>query len=171
MRPYKLLSIKTWKENARNHSTAGENDNDMCRRGQSESVGLQRFRPCLPAFRQLGTSVKSFGHHWYRSSPSSLSGASCASISCVAPSWDQRPEGDVVGRLVPGAMSQYAVISVRTEPRCERVVIAYLDEKSLRNLLAASSMLRVVRKNSSVTRKTQKSLSLSWSCPIQWNRL
>ena len=33
------------------------------------------------------------------------------------------------------------MISVRTEPGCERVVIAYPDEKSLRELLAASSIL------------------------------
>lgn len=38
-------------------------------------------------------------------------------------------------------MWQYAVISVRTEPRCERLVIAYPDEKSLRDVLAAPSIL------------------------------
>lgn len=38
-------------------------------------------------------------------------------------------------------MWQYAVISVRTEPRCERLVIAYPDEKSLRDLVAAPSIL------------------------------
>lgn len=38
-------------------------------------------------------------------------------------------------------MWQYAVISVRSEPRCDRLVIAYPDEKSLRDLLAAPSIL------------------------------
>jgi hypothetical protein len=36
---------------------------------------------------------------------------------------------------------QYAVISVRTVPQCERLVIAYPDEKTLRDLLARPSIL------------------------------
>ena len=43
--------------------------------------------------------------------------------------------------LVHSSMRQYAVISVRSEPRCDRLVIAYPDEKSLRDLLAAPSIL------------------------------
>jgi hypothetical protein len=108
--------------------------------GRLKSLACNDFGLVCPLLPQLGTSFTSFGHHWYRSSPSSLPWSSCASISCVEPSWDQRLEGDVVSSLVPGA-SQYAVISVRAEPRCERVVIAYFDEKSLRNLLAAPSIL------------------------------
>lgn len=36
---------------------------------------------------------------------------------------------------------QYAVISVRREPRPERTVVAYLDEKTLRDLLAEPSIV------------------------------
>jgi hypothetical protein len=43
--------------------------------------------------------------------------------------------------LVNRAMWQYAVISVRSEPRCERLVIAYPDQKTLRDLVAAPSIL------------------------------
>ena len=50
-------------------------------------------------------------------------------------------EGDVVSSLVDSSMWQYAVIAVRTEPRCERLVIAYPDEKSLRDLVAPPSIL------------------------------
>jgi hypothetical protein len=46
-----------------------------------------------------------------------------------------------VSNLVHSPMWQYAIISVRTEPRCERLVIAYRDEKSLRDLVAAPSIL------------------------------
>lgn len=45
------------------------------------------------------------------------------------------------GGLSRSPMSQYAVISVRTGPHCEQVVIGYSDEKSLRDLLAAPSIL------------------------------
>lgn len=50
-------------------------------------------------------------------------------------------EVDVVSSLVHSSMWQYAVISVRSEPHCDRLVIAYPDEKSLRDLLAAPSIL------------------------------
>lgn len=83
-----------------------------------------------PLSPQLGTSFKGVGPHWHQLSPNNLAGASCASISGIGPREDPRLEE-----------WQYAVISVRTEPRCERVVIAYPDEKSLRDLLAASSIL------------------------------
>lgn len=43
--------------------------------------------------------------------------------------------------LIHTSMREYAVISVRTEPRCERLVIAYPDEKTLRDFLAAPSIL------------------------------
>lgn len=43
--------------------------------------------------------------------------------------------------LAHSSMWQYAVISVRSEPRPDRLVIAYPDEKSLRDLLAAPSIL------------------------------
>lgn len=94
-----------------------------------------------PLSPQLGTSFMGIGQHWYQLSPNSLAWASCASISYIAPSEDPRLEIDVVSSLVRSSMWQYAVISVRTEPRCERVVIAYPDEKCLRDLLADSSIL------------------------------
>lgn len=43
--------------------------------------------------------------------------------------------------FVHASMPQYAVISVGTQPRCERLVIAYSDEKSLRDLIAAPCIL------------------------------
>ena len=43
--------------------------------------------------------------------------------------------------LVQFSMRQYAVISVRALPHCERLVIAYHDEKTLRNLLAEPSIV------------------------------
>jgi hypothetical protein len=46
-----------------------------------------------------------------------------------------------VNSLVHASMRQYAVISVRTVPHCERVVIAYPDEKTLRDLLAGPSIV------------------------------
>jgi hypothetical protein len=60
--------------------------------------------------------------------------------SCIGPA-KVRLEGDVVSSLVHSSMWQYAVISVCTELRCERLVIAYPDEKSLRDLVAAPSIL------------------------------
>ena len=54
---------------------------------------------------------------------------------------DARLEGDVVSSFVQSSMWQYAVISLGIEPRCERAVIAYPDEKSLRDLLADPSIL------------------------------
>lgn len=38
-------------------------------------------------------------------------------------------------------LTQYAVISVHGEPRPERTVVAYLDEKTLRDLLAEPSIV------------------------------
>ena len=52
-----------------------------------------------------------------------------------------RPEVDAVSRLVHISMRQYAVISVCTMPHCERLVIAYPDEKTLRDLLAGPSIV------------------------------
>jgi hypothetical protein len=46
-----------------------------------------------------------------------------------------------VSNLVHTSMRQYAVISVCTVPQCERLVIAYSDEKTLRNLLAGPSIV------------------------------
>jgi hypothetical protein len=46
-----------------------------------------------------------------------------------------------VSSLVHTSMQQYAVISVRTLPHCERLVIAYPDEKTLRELLAGPSIV------------------------------
>ena len=68
-------------------------------------------------------------------------GQSRAPPICIAVSEHRRKEVDVVSSLVHTLMQQYAVISVRTEPRCERLVIAYSDEKTLRNLLAAPSIV------------------------------
>lgn len=45
--------------------------------------------------------------------------------------------------LVHSSMLQYAVISVRSEPCCEQLVIAYPDEKTLRDLLAPQSILGI----------------------------
>ena len=52
-----------------------------------------------------------------------------------------RPEVDVVSSLVHTAMRQYAVISIRTVPHYERLVIAYPDEKTLRDCLAGPSIV------------------------------
>jgi hypothetical protein len=46
-----------------------------------------------------------------------------------------------VSGLVHTSTRQYAVISVRTLPHCERLVIAYPDEKTLRDLLAGPSIV------------------------------
>jgi hypothetical protein len=64
-----------------------------------------------------------------------------ASTACTEPRENVCLEGDVVSSLVHSSMWQYAVISVRSEQGCERLVIAYPDEKSLRDLLAAPSIL------------------------------
>jgi hypothetical protein len=48
-----------------------------------------------------------------------------------------------VSNLIPNSVLQYAVISVRSGPCCERLVIAYPDEKSLRGLIAAPSIVRL----------------------------
>lgn len=52
-------------------------------------------------------------------------------------------KGDVVSNLIPSSVLHYAVISVRSGPCCERLVIAYPDEKSLRALIAAPSIVRL----------------------------
>lgn len=64
-----------------------------------------------------------------------------ASTACTEPRENACLEGDVVSSLVHSSMSQYAVISARSEQGCERLVIANPDEKSLRDLLAAPSIL------------------------------
>jgi len=46
-----------------------------------------------------------------------------------------------VDELVETSTWQYAVICVRSEPDRERLVIAYPDEKTLRNLIAAPSIV------------------------------
>jgi hypothetical protein len=46
-----------------------------------------------------------------------------------------------VDELVDTSTWQYAVISVRSEPSRERLVIAYPDEETLRNLIAAPSIV------------------------------
>lgn len=46
-----------------------------------------------------------------------------------------------MSRLSAASMPQFAVISVRTVPHCERLVVAYPDEKTLRDLLAAPSIV------------------------------
>lgn len=43
--------------------------------------------------------------------------------------------------FVHTSIRQFAVISVRTPPHCERLVIAYPDEKTLRDLLAKPSIV------------------------------
>ncbi len=48
--------------------------------------------------------------------------------------------GDVVNG-VGTEISYYAVISIRNEPCCERLVISYADEQTLRNFFAAPSIL------------------------------
>ena len=50
-------------------------------------------------------------------------------------------KGDVVSNLIPSSVLHYAVISVRSGPCCERLVIAYPDGKSLQALIAAPSIL------------------------------
>ena len=88
-----------------------------------------------PPSPQPGTSLNGVGQHWHQLSPNSLAWASCASIPCISPGEDPRQE------RIRSSTWQYAVLSVRIEPCCERVVIAYPDEKSLRDLLAPSSIL------------------------------
>jgi hypothetical protein len=46
-----------------------------------------------------------------------------------------------VDELVDASAWQYAVINVRSEPDRERLVIAYPDEETLRDLIAASSIV------------------------------
>jgi hypothetical protein len=49
--------------------------------------------------------------------------------------------GDVARGPGHASIEHYAVISVRTQPYCERMVIAYSDERSLRDLIAAPSIV------------------------------
>src|SRR5260370_1342603 len=51
------------------------------------------------------------------------------------------PRGDVVDELVDTSAWRYAVISVRSEPDRERLVIAYPEEETLRDLIAAPSIV------------------------------
>jgi hypothetical protein len=64
-----------------------------------------------------------------------------ASTACTEPRDNVCMESDVVSSLVHSSMWQYAVISVSSEQGYERLVIAYPDEKSLRDLLVAPSIL------------------------------
>jgi hypothetical protein len=82
--------------------------------------------------------------------PEKLARGDCGLVHPLRPlasSSVRRPrlEGDVeevvVSSLVHSSMRQYAVISVRSEQGCERLVIEYPDEKSLRDLVAAPGIL------------------------------
>jgi hypothetical protein len=53
-------------------------------------------------------------------------------------------KGDVVNDSVDTSPWQYAVISVQSEPDRELVVIAYTDEETLRDLIAAPSFVALV---------------------------
>jgi hypothetical protein len=46
-----------------------------------------------------------------------------------------------MSELVDHSTWRYAVIAIRTQPRCERLVIAYPDEKTLRAMIAGPSIL------------------------------
>ena len=50
-------------------------------------------------------------------------------------------ESDKIRSVSSGSELHYAVISVRSGSCCERLVIAYPDEKSLQDLIAAPSIL------------------------------
>jgi hypothetical protein len=50
-------------------------------------------------------------------------------------------EGDVMKTSIPAPTRQFAVISVRTGPQRERLVLAYPDEKTLRGLVAEPSIV------------------------------
>ena len=50
-------------------------------------------------------------------------------------------QGDVVNDLVDTSTWRYAVINLRSEPARERLVIAYPDEETLRDLIAAPSIV------------------------------
>ena len=50
-------------------------------------------------------------------------------------------DGDVVDELVETSTWRYAVINVRSEPDRERLVIAYPEEETLRDLIAAPSIV------------------------------
>jgi hypothetical protein len=78
---------------------------------------------------------------WYRSDPNSLTLDRRVLRLWHEPGKHARPEVDDVSSLVYTSMRQYAVISVRTLPYCERLVIAYPDEKTLRDLLAGPSIV------------------------------
>jgi hypothetical protein len=57
------------------------------------------------------------------------------------PREDAQSEDDVVDELVDTSTWQYAVISVRSDPARDRLVIAYPSEETLRNLIAAPSIV------------------------------
>jgi len=59
----------------------------------------------------------------------------------IQPLEDLRKNPDVVDELVDTSTWQYTVISVRSGPDRERLVIAYLDEETLRGLIAAPSIV------------------------------
>jgi hypothetical protein len=61
-------------------------------------------------------------------------------LSCVSPV-NMGTRGDVVDESVDTSTWLYAVISVRSEPDRERLVIAYPDDETLRNLIAAPSIV------------------------------
>ncbi len=46
-----------------------------------------------------------------------------------------------MSELIDASTRQYAVIAIRTQPRPERPVIAYPDEKTLRTTIAGSSII------------------------------
>jgi hypothetical protein len=99
-----------------------------------------RYAPPTPAStREL---LQKSSHHLVsiRSKQRDI-GQSRASKSRIEPSEHTQLEVDVVSSLIHTSIRQYAVISVRTVPHCERLVIAYRDEKTLRDLLAAPSIV------------------------------
>jgi hypothetical protein len=59
----------------------------------------------------------------------------------IQPLDDPRKNPDVVDELVDTSTWQYTVISVRSEPDGERLVIAYPDEETLRDLIAAPGIV------------------------------
>ncbi|MGB8063544.1 MAG: hypothetical protein WCF26_16745 [Candidatus Sulfotelmatobacter sp.] len=46
-----------------------------------------------------------------------------------------------MSELVDSSTRQYAVIAIHTQPRPERLVIAYPDEKTLRTIIAGPSII------------------------------
>jgi hypothetical protein len=112
IRRCKLLSIEISKKDARSPNAVDENDKDR----QPEPLA-RGDRGLVHPLRPL------------------------ASSSVRGPRFKGDVEDDVVSSLVHSSMRQYAMISVRSEQGCERLVIEYPDEKSLRDLVAAPSIL------------------------------